>query len=63
MNHIAQDLGVDSIDFKLANVVKQGDGTSTSGIYHFPVPLVDMLNEVKTVCMNLLGAFLEKFGI
>lgn len=47
MDHIAQDLGIDSIDFKLANVVKQGDGTSTSGIYHFPVPLVDMLNEVN----------------
>ena len=36
MNHIAQDLGVDSIDFKLANVVKQGDGTSTSGIITSP---------------------------
>ena len=47
MNHIAQDMGVDSVEFKLANVVKQGDGTSTSGVYHFPVPLVDMLNEVN----------------
>lgn len=50
VNHIAKDLGKDSIDFKLDNVVKQGDGTSTSGIYHFPVPLVDMLNEVDAKC-------------
>ena len=50
MDHIAQDLGIDSIEFKKNNVVKQGDGTSTSGIYHFPVPLVDMLNEVDAKC-------------
>ncbi|MBR5228916.1 MAG: xanthine dehydrogenase family protein, partial [Firmicutes bacterium] len=50
MDHIAQDLGVDSLEFKMAHVVKQGDGTSTSGIYHFPVPLVDMLNEVDAKC-------------
>ena len=47
MNHIAQDMGIDSIEWKKRNVAKQGDSTSTSGIYHFPVPLVDMLDEVN----------------
>ncbi len=46
MDHIAADLGVDSLPFKQAHLVKQGDATSTSGLYHFPVPLPDMIEEV-----------------
>lgn len=46
MNHIAEDLGIEPIDFKLANLVKQGDSTSTSGKYHFPVPLKAMAEDV-----------------
>lgn len=49
MDHIAKDLGMDSVQFKLNNMVKQGDATSTSGRYHFPVPLPDMLKEVDEV--------------
>lgn len=45
MTHIAKDLGIDSADFKLAHVSKQGDLTSTSGIYHFPVPIPAMIRE------------------
>ena len=46
MTHIAKDLGLDSVDFKLAHLAKQGDLTSTSGRYHFPVPLPEMVAAV-----------------
>lgn len=50
MDHIAKDLGVDSIEFKEAHLAKQGDRTSTSGMYHFPVPLPAMIDEVDKAC-------------
>ena len=50
MDHIAKDLGEDSLEFKEKHLVKQGDKTSTSGIYHFPVPLPDMIEEVNAAC-------------
>jgi len=50
MNHIAKDLGVDSLQFKLDNVVKQDDATSTGGKYHFPVPLPEMVEELDAAC-------------
>jgi len=46
MTHIAKELGVDSVAFKREHFVKQGDLTSTSGKYHFPVPLPSMLSDV-----------------
>ncbi|BAK98407.1 oxidoreductase molybdopterin-binding subunit [Oscillibacter valericigenes Sjm18-20] len=46
MDHIARDLGVDSLKFKEAHLARQGDATSTSGKYHFPVPLPEMIEEV-----------------
>ena len=50
MDHIARDLGVDSLAFKQAHLVKQGDPTSTCGQYHFPVPLNAMVDEVDALC-------------
>lgn len=50
MDHIAQDLGLDSLKFKEANLARQGDSTSTSGEYHFPVPLPEMIDEVDRAC-------------
>jgi len=46
MTHIAKELGVDSVSFKQAHFAKQGDLTSTSGKYHFPVPLPPMVGDV-----------------
>ena len=46
MTHIAKELGVDSVDFKLAHVARQGDLTSTSGKYHFPVPIPEMVSTI-----------------
>ncbi len=50
MNHVAQELGVDSVEFKEAHLVKKGDMTSTQGKYHFPVPVQDMINEIDKEC-------------
>lgn len=47
MDHIASDLGIDSVEFKLSHVVKQGDATSTNGRYHFPVPIPKMVEAVR----------------
>ena len=49
MAHIAKDLGKDPVDFKLAHVASQGDLTSTSGKYHFPVPVPAMIDDVLRV--------------
>lgn len=50
MDHVAQELGVDSLEFKEAHLVKQGDMTSTQGKYHFPVPIPAMIDEVDQAC-------------
>jgi CO/xanthine dehydrogenase Mo-binding subunit len=46
MEHIARDLGVDSVTFKRSQLVVQGDATTTGGTYFFPVPLPAMIDEV-----------------
>jgi CO/xanthine dehydrogenase Mo-binding subunit len=48
MDHIARDLGMDPLTFKLANLAQKDDETSTSGKYHFPVPLKEMIGEIET---------------
>lgn len=50
MNHIAADLGRDPLQFKEAHLVQEGDATSTSGKYHYPVPLQAMIDEVDQAC-------------
>ena len=50
MIHIARDLGIDDLKFREAHLVKKGDRTSTSGMYHFPVPLPEMIEEVDKAC-------------
>ena len=50
MDHIAQQLGIEPLEFKKAHLVKQGDMTSTQGKYHFPVPILDMIDEVDEMC-------------
>jgi len=50
MDHIAKDLKIDALAFKQAHIVRQGDATSTSGKYHFPVPIPEMIEEVDRAC-------------
>lgn len=38
MEHAAKALGEEPLDFKLRHAAKQGDETSTQGLYHFHVP-------------------------
>lgn len=49
MNHVAKDLGIEALELKKLNLVKQGNFTSTSGKYHFPVPLPEMIEKVSEV--------------
>jgi len=46
MDHIAKELGMDSLELKEKYMVKQGDATSTSGKYHFHVPLPEMIERI-----------------
>lgn len=50
MNHIAKEMGVNALDFKEKHLVKQGDATSTSGKYHFHVPLPAMIKRIDELC-------------
>ncbi|MFA5421951.1 MAG: xanthine dehydrogenase family protein molybdopterin-binding subunit [Bacilli bacterium] len=43
MNHIAKDLGIDPYEFRLRHLVKQGDLTSTSGLFRDPIIMKDMI--------------------
>ena len=46
MNHLAEKLGVDPYEFKTAHMAYQGGSTSTSGKFHFPVPLTNMIAQI-----------------
>jgi CO/xanthine dehydrogenase Mo-binding subunit len=46
MDHIAKKLGVDSLEFKVKHLVKQGDSTSTSGQYHYHIPVPEMIDRI-----------------
>ena len=46
MDHVAKELGFDSLEFKEKHMTKQGDPTSTSGRYHFHVPLPEMIERL-----------------
>jgi CO/xanthine dehydrogenase Mo-binding subunit len=50
MDHIAADLGLEPLAFKQSQLVRQGDPTSTDGIYHYPVPLPAMIAELEEMC-------------
>ena len=43
MGHVARELGLEALELKEKYMVKQGDDTSTSGKYHFRVPLPEMV--------------------
>ena len=46
MDHLAEKAGLDPVDFKIANTAVQGDLTSTSGRYHFHVPIPEMTDQL-----------------
>ncbi len=50
MTHVAQKIGMKPVDFKLLNVAKQGDSTSTEGRFHEPVPMPAMIEQIDNMC-------------
>jgi len=46
MAHVAAGLGEDPLEFKEKHLAKKGDATSTGGVYHFPVPLPEMIEKI-----------------
>ncbi|MDU6263368.1 MAG: xanthine dehydrogenase family protein molybdopterin-binding subunit [Anaerocolumna aminovalerica] len=72
MIHIAKQLGVDSLKFKEQHMVKQGDATSTSGKFHFHVPLPEMIERAdqlsdfrkkRELYKNQTGRYRKGIGI
>lgn len=49
MDHVAKKLEKDPLEFKAQHIVKQDDATSTSGKYHFHVPLPEMIDRIDTI--------------
>lgn len=45
MNHVAAFVGEDPLAYKKKHLAKQGDLTSTSGIFHYPIILPDMIDK------------------
>lgn len=50
LNHIAREIGAEPLAFKERHMVTQGDATSTSGKYHFEVPLPAMIERIDELC-------------
>jgi len=72
MNHIANKIGMDSLELKEKYMVKQGDETSTSGKYHFHVPLPEMIERIDQLSnyreklklyKNQSGRYIKGIGI
>lgn len=45
MHHIAKELGIDPLEFRLKYLVKQGDVTTNSGTFHDPIILPELINK------------------
>ncbi|XMB72128.1 xanthine dehydrogenase family protein molybdopterin-binding subunit [Mycoplasmatota bacterium WC30] len=43
MEHIANDLGVDSLEFRMKYLAKQGDRTSTNGLFRDPIIIKELI--------------------
>lgn len=64
MDHVAKELGFDSLEFKEKHMAKQGDPTSTSGKYHFHVPLPEMIERLDKLsdCRAKLKRYSNQSG-
>ena len=47
MEHIAKRLGIDPLDFKKGYFLKQGDSSSTGGIFNYPILLDEITKSVE----------------
>lgn len=64
MGHVARELGLEALELKERYMVKQGDATSTSGKYHFHVPLPEMVARMDklTGYRNKRKQYLQQTG-
>lgn len=49
MDYIAQDLKINPADFRKINVLKQGDYSSTGGVFREYVPLPDIMDKIENM--------------
>jgi len=49
MNHIAKKLGLDPLEFRLNHLAKQGDLTSTSGLFRDPIIMEKMIDKAMEI--------------
>ncbi len=49
MHHIANTLGIDPFAFRMKHLAKQGDQTSTGGIFRDPIIMPDMIEKVTAI--------------
>ncbi|MFA5697893.1 MAG: xanthine dehydrogenase family protein molybdopterin-binding subunit [Candidatus Izemoplasmatales bacterium] len=49
VNHIAKDLGIDPLEFKLKHLAKQGDLTSTSGTFRDPILMNELVKRALVI--------------
>ncbi len=47
MNHLANKVGEDPLNFKRKHLIKEGDSTSTNGVYHHHVTLPEMIDKAE----------------
>ena len=62
MEHAAKALGEEPLDFKLRHASKQGDETSTQGLYHFHVPVPEIAQKLDELSdyRNKRAAYAEQ---
>ncbi|HBP26316.1 MAG TPA: aldehyde oxidase [Acholeplasmatales bacterium] len=46
MHHLAEELGIPAYEFRMAHLAKQGDLTSTGGVFRDPIILKELINKV-----------------
>ncbi len=49
MEHLALELGIDSLDFRRKHLAKQNDRTSTNGIFRDPILMPDMIEKALDI--------------
>lgn len=49
MDYIARDLGISPVEFRRINILKQGDKSSTGGIFREYVPLKDIMDKIENM--------------
>lgn len=72
MNHVAAFVGEEPLVFKMRHLAKQGDLTSTSGVFHYSIIMPDMIEKAieltdyrkkRELYQNQIGRFRKGIGM